>query len=103
MTTQLPTMRALQTFLSSYSHDFFELQQLNTEYDQAKFPSRTIELIPPSSPGSLEAFRFFSFHPCVQNKRTQGVRARHDAELPPFIYIVRHPGRPFILDVEQLA
>ena len=30
-------------------------------------------------------------------KGTQGVRARYDAELPPFISIVRFPGRPVML------
>ena len=29
------------------------------------------------------------------------MRGRYDAELPPFIYIVWHPGRPFILGISQ--
>ena len=32
----------------------------------------------------------------VQNKGTQGVRARYDAELPPYISIVRCHSRPVI-------
>ena len=30
----------------------------------------------------------------------QRVQARYDAELPPFISIVRHPGRPVILGMD---
>ena len=33
----------------------------------------------------------------------QGVQARCDAELPPYVSIVRHPGRPVILGMEDLA
>ena len=29
------------------------------------------------------------------------MRARYDAELPPFISIVRHPGRPVFLGVDR--
>ena len=34
-----------------------------------------------------------------QNKGTQGVGAMYDAELPPFMSIVRHTGRPVIFRV----
>ena len=37
----------------------------------------------------------------VQNKGRQGVRARYGAELPPIISIVRYPGRPVILGMDQ--
>ena len=37
----------------------------------------------------------------VQNKGTQGVQARNDTELPPFISIVRHPGQPIILGMDN--
>ena len=33
----------------------------------------------------------------AQNKGMQGVKARYDTALPPFISIVWHPGRPIIL------
>ena len=39
----------------------------------------------------------------MQNKGTQGVQVRYDTELPPFIYIVRHPGCPVILGTERSA
>ena len=46
------------------------------------------------SPGSLKALLFPPIVNKAENKGTQGVRARYDAELPPFISIVRYPGRP---------
>ena len=36
----------------------------------------------------------------TKNKRTQGVRARYDADLPPCICTIRHPGPPVILGME---
>ena len=56
----------------------------------------------PPSPGSLKAPLFPSLLRKVQNKGTQWVRARYDAELPPFISIIRHPGRPAILGVDKI-
>ena len=50
----------------------------------------------PPSPGSLKALLFPSLLKEVQNKGTQGVRARYGAELPPFISIVRYPGRAVV-------
>ena len=54
----------------------------------------------PALPGSLKALLFPPLVSKVQNKGTQRVRARYDAELPPFIsidiIIVRRPGRPVI-------
>ena len=56
----------------------------------------------PSSPGSLKALLFPPLlKNKVQNKGTQGLRARYSTELPPFISIVRHPGRPVMLGVDQ--
>ena len=52
---------------------------------------RTMEMIPALPPLSKKA----------QSQGTQGVRARYDAELPPFISIVRQPGRPIILSMED--
>ena len=55
---------------------------------------------PPPAPGSLQALLFPPLSNNVENKGTQGVRARCSAELPPFISIVRCPGRPVILGME---
>ena len=51
----------------------------------------------PPCPGSLKALLFPPLWNKVQNKGMQRVRARYGAELPPFISIVRYPGRPVIL------
>ena len=56
---------------------------------------RTMQMSP-ALPGSLKALLFPPPVNKVQNKGTQGVRARYDAEPPPFFSIVRHPGRPVI-------
>ena len=53
------------------------------------------------SPGSLKALLFPPLWNEAQSKETQEVRARYDAELPPLISIVRHPGRPVILGTES--
>ena len=50
----------------------------------------------PPSPGCLKALLFPPLSNKVQNKGTQGVKARYDAELPPIISVVRCPGRPVI-------
>ena len=68
---------------------------LDTEYDRAKVPPYS-ENDPPPAPGSLKALLFPPLLNNVENKGTQGVRARYGAELPPFISIVRYPGRPVI-------
>ena len=52
------------------------------------------------SPGSLKALLFPPLFNKVQNKGTQGVQARYDTELPPFMSIVRCPSRPVILGME---
>ena len=57
---------------------------------------------PPPAPGRLKTLLFPSLLNKVQNKGTQGVWARYGAELPPFISIVRYPGRPVILGMENL-
>ena len=54
----------------------------------------------PPAPGTLKALLFPPLLNNVQNKGTQGVQARYGAELPPFISIVRCPGRPVILGME---
>ena len=46
---------------------------------------------PKSKSPSVSSPRLFNK---AQNKGMQGVRARYDTELPPFISVVRHPGRP---------
>ena len=56
---------------------------------------------PAPAPGSLKAFLFPPLLNYV-DKGTQGVRARYDVELPPFISIVRYTGRPVILGMETL-
>ena len=48
----------------------------------------------PPSLGSLKTLLLPTVLNKVQNKGTQGVRARCDAKLPPFISIVQCPGRP---------
>ena len=55
----------------------------------------------PPAPGSLKALLFPPLLNKVENRGTQGVRARYDAELPPIISIVRYPGRPVILVPEK--
>ena len=82
--------------LAAMLRDFFV-----TEYDRAKVPQLcTMEMIP-ALPGSLKALLFPPLLNEMQNNRTQGVRARYDdAELRPFISIVRHPGRPVMLGAD---
>ena len=63
----------------------------------------TVQWKSPLSPGSLKALLFPPLLNKVENKGTQGVRARYDAELPPFIPIVRYPGRPVILGMEKVT
>ena len=67
----------------------------DTEYDRAKVPPYNGN-DPPPAPGSLKRSLFPTLLNEVQNKGTQGVRARYGAELPPIISIVRYPGRPVI-------
>ena len=73
-----------------------------TEYDRAKVPPYNGN--DPRPPlGSLDALLFppLLLINKVENKGTQGVRARYDAELPPIISIVRYPGRPVILGMDK--
>ena len=74
----------------------FACTLLDTEYDRAKVPPYNGN-DPPPAPGSLKTLLFPPLFNNVENKGTQGVRARYGAELPPFISIVRYPGRPVIL------
>ena len=69
-----------------------------TEYDRAKVPPYNGN-DPPPGPGGLKRSLFPTLLNEVQNKGTQGVRARYGAELPPIISIVRY-GRPVILGME---
>ena len=69
--------------------------KFDTEYDRANVPPYNGN-DPPPAPGSLKRSLFPTLLNEVQNKGTQGVRARYGAELPPFISIVRYPGRPVI-------
>ena len=71
----------------------------DTEYDRAKVPPYNGN-DPPPAPGSLKRSLFPTLLNEVQNKGTQGVRARYGAELPPIISIVRYPGRPVILGMD---
>ena len=73
----------------------YPLSKLDTEYDQAKVPPYNGD-DPPPAPGSLKVLLLPPLLNKVQNKGTQGVRARYDAELPPIISIVWYPGRPVI-------
>ena len=66
-----------------------------TQYDRANVPPYNGN-DPPPAPGSLKRSLFPTLLNEVQNKGTQGVRARYGAELPPIISIVRCPGRPVI-------
>ena len=75
---------------------------VNTEYGRAKVPPYSGNDSPPSRDG-LKRLLFLPQLNKVQNKGTQGVRARHDAELPPFISIVRHLCCPVILGMDNLA
>ena len=72
---------------------------LDTEYDRAKVPPYNGN-DPPPAPGSLKRSLFPTLLNEVQNKGTQGVRARYGAELPPIISIVRYAGRPVILGMD---
>ena len=60
-----------------------------------------MEMIP-ALPGSLKTLLFPPLLNKIQNKGTQGVRARYDAELPPIITIVQYPGRPVIVVPEKI-
>ena len=71
----------------------------DTEHDRAKVPRHNGN-DPRPAPGSLKPLLSLPLLNKVQNKGTQGVQARHGAELPPFISIVQYPGRPVILGVE---
>ena len=68
---------------------------LDTEYDRAKVPSYN-----GNSPNILKTLLFRPLVNKVENKGTQGVRARYDAEYPPLISIVWGPGRPIILGMD---
>ena len=59
-----------------------------------------MEMIPALPSGSLKALMFPPLLNKLQNNGTRGVRAGYDAELPPFISIVRYPGRPVILGMD---
>ena len=67
----------------------------DTEYDRANVPPYNGN-DPPPAPGSLKRSLFPTLLNEVQNKGTQGVRARYGAELPPIISIVQYPGHPVI-------
>ena len=74
---------------------FFSPQKkVDTKYDWAKGPPYNGS-DPLPSPGSLKALLFPPLVNEVQNKGTQGVQARYDAELPPFISIVWQPGQSY--------
>ena len=86
---------SVQRFPNPLKQAFFD-----TEYDRAKGPPYNGH-DPPPAPGSLKALLFPPLLSKVQNKGMQGVQnLRYDAELPPIISIVRHPGRPVILGIE---
>ena len=74
---------------------------LDTEYDRAKVPPYNGN-DPPPTPGSLTALLFPPLLNEEQNKGTQREQARYGGELPPFISIVRCPGRPVILRGDSL-
>ena len=65
---------------------------------------RTMEMIPalPRPPcwSKSPSVSFPIKRSTKKNKGTQGVQARYDAELPPFISIVQHTGRPVMLGME---
>ena len=75
---------------------------IDTEYDWAKVPAHNGN-DPPPAPGSLKALLFPPLLRKVQNKGAQGVQARYGTELPPFISIVRYPGRPVILSMDNIS
>ena len=58
---------------------------VNTEYDWAKVP-----------PYNGNDPHFIPIKQSIENKGMPGVRARYDAELPPFTSIVRCPSRPVV-------
>ena len=62
--------------------------------DQAKVPPHNGN-DPPPAPSSLKALLFPPLLNNVENKGTQGVRARCGAELPPFISIAGHGTNHF--------
>ena len=65
---------------------------------------RAMEMIhcpPLPVPGGLKPFLFQPLVNKVQNKGMQGVRARYDAGLSPFISTPRHPGRPVIVGMDN--
>ena len=74
---------------------FGKLETFVTEYDRAKVPPYNGN--DPRPANRLKALLFPPLLNKVQNKGMQGVQARYGTELPPFISIVRCPGRPVIL------
>ena len=73
---------------------------IDTEYDRAKVPPHNGN-DPPPAPASLKALLFPPLVNNVENKGMQVARARYSAELPPFIPIVRYPGCPVILGMDN--
>ena len=78
--------------------DNFKCAFLDTKNDRRRLHC-IMDMIP-ALPWKSKTLQFPPLLNEVQNKGTQGVRARYDAELPPSISIVRHPGRPIILGME---
>ena len=58
---------------------------------------------PLPAPGGLKTLLLPTLLRKTQTKGKQGVRARHDTELPPFMPIVRHPGRPVTLGIVSVS
>ena len=82
-----------------FTHFCTQKPTFGPTYDRAKVPLYNGN-DPPPAPGSLKTLLFPPLLNKVQNKGTQGVRARCGAELPPFISIVLCPGRPVILGMD---
>ena len=79
-----------------YVEKVYVLFRSPTEYDRAKVPPYNGN-DPPPAPRSLKALLFPALLNKVENKGTQGVRARYDVELPPIISIVRYPPDPIYM------
>ena len=88
--------RGSRNWSSSLSHDN---SIFDTEYDRAKVPPYNGN-DPPPAPSSLKAFLFPPLSNKVQNKGMRWGTSKVRRGLPPFVSIVRYPGRPAILRME---
>ena len=96
-------MQVVWTLLKKYKNGHFWAMSRHPEYDWVTVPRHNGHDPRPS----LVVYSPFCFHPYkkktkYKTRERKGVQARYSAELPPFISIVRCPGRSVILGMEFL-